>query len=270
MASKRQRKKQHKKQLQQRFKNTEKLTYSELLIKEEKADKARKQRENRYQENLKLVAENDVNVTITKSMTKAQVIEAIKKEKRKQDRIKRQERKISLMMEHGFTREQAEKYKNKSDDFIEGLLTDTLYTIKKWVAVAWADTTGESDLASVIEEIRGLTLREKMDQVETFYLEALDNPDGSYGYQGIPVFIHGDSKEYVLKRLAEYKKRRYSLRLPHNYAVIGVSNQFSVEGVVDMMYLAMARTVNTERKKFYEEVEYFCSLYLPEIHKRIF
>lgn len=265
----RQRKKEHKKELQQRFRGSEKLTYNELLIKEEKADRARKQRENRYQENLKLVAESGVNVTITKSMSKAQVIEAIKKEKRKQKRIETQEKKIAILMDHGLTREEAEQYKNLSFDKIHDFVT-TVYTIKKWAAAAWADVTGESDLATVIEEMRGLSVADKIDQIDTFYLEALDDPDGSGQFQGIPVFIHGDSKEYVLQSLAEYKKRNYSFRLPHNYAVIGVSNKFSVEGVADMMYLAMARTLNRERTKFYDEVEFFCKMYLPEIHKRIF
>ena len=256
-------------ELEKRFPKSKDLSFEELLKKAEKADKAKIQRENRYKENLKIVAESGVNLTITKNMSRSQVLEAIKKEKRKESRKRTQEKKIALLMENGLSREEAEEFKNASFKDIYDIVNIT-YTIDKWVAVAWWDRTGDTDMRIALAEIQRMSTDQKIDLIHDFYLESLTDEDSSNSMQGVAVFIHGNSKEHAKQQLEAYRKRNYPLSVPFNYVNIGISNEFSVEGVVDMMYLAMAKTSNLERKKFYEAVRYFCKNNLPEIYKRVF
>lgn len=268
MASKRQRKKEHKKQLQQRFK-TQDLSYKELLIKEEQAEKRRKQREVRYQKNKQLISESGFDISISKNTSTEQVKELIKKEKRKQSRLKTQQKKIDLLVNAGLSKAEAEEFKNAKYEDIYNIINIT-YKSDKWVAVAWWDRTGESDLRSSLQEIQSMTTQEKINEIHKMYEEAQGKPNNSNGCQGVAMFVHGNSKEDTKRRLESYRKRDYPLSVPFNYVNIGISNEFSVEGVVDMMYISMAQTPNVERVRFYDDVKYFMKINVPEIYKRIF
>ena len=245
-------------ELEKRFPKSKHLSYDELLKKEASADKQKRQRKDRYRKNKKLVAESGVDLNITEYMSTKQVKERIE-----------QEKKIKVLLGKGLSRKDAEEFKNASWKDIYDIANIT-YTTDKWIGVSWWDSTGESDMRAVLHEIQGMTLDEKISQIHKFYEEAKDSPDDSNAFRGVAMFVHGNSKEYVQNRMNDFKKRGYAWSVPYNYVNIGISNEFSTEGVVDMLYLAMARTSNVHRERFYDEVRYFMKQNAPEIYKRIF
>ena len=244
--------------LKARFPNAPDQSFEALSKREEKADRQKRQRKDRYQKNLKLVAESGVDLNITEYMSTKQVKERIE-----------QEKKIKVLLGKGLSRKDAEEFKNASWKDIYDIANIT-YTTDKWIGVSWWDSTGESDMRAVLHEIQGMTLDEKISQIHKFYEEAKDSPDDSNAFRGVAMFVHGNSKEYVQNRMNDFKKRGYAWSVPYNYVNIGISNEFSTEGVVDMLYLAMARTSNVHRERFYDEVRYFMKQNAPEIYKRIF
>lgn len=263
-------KKKDKQRLQKRFPKAPKnATYNELKQREAAADKAKEQREARYQRNLAKIKESGLDISISKSMSDKQVDELIKKEKTRQSRKKTQEKKISLLMEQGgLSREDAEEFKNATYKEIYELIHIT-YTSDKYIGVCWWDSTGETNMMTALNELKYMTLSEKIEQIHKLYQESLDNPGGSDDFAGVARFVHGNSKEYVQNQLDAYKNRGYLGKVPYNYVNIGISNEFSVEGITDMLYLAMVRTSNQHRKRIYEDVRFFMHTNVPEIYRRI-
>ena len=204
-------------------------------------------------------------------------------QKRRDRDRKRQERYIKTITDAGYSREFAEKYKNKSLKFVEEVAFKgdrTVYTSKQYLSIAWSDVTNESQWTMALHQYDDLSTKEMIAKIHETYRLAKQNKafnkqgkiekGDSSGFMGVAKISISNSPSNIKIKTFNARNRGYNKGMVTEDTQLLSTNQFTVRGYANMMLSVMTRTKPALIQEYYHELENFAYNNLPEIHKEIF
>ena len=192
-------------------------------------------------------------------------------------------KKVEQIINAGYSREFAEKYKKANLKTVSEVAFKgdrTVYYSKQHLSVSWADVTGESHWAMALESFNHLSTKEMISKIHDIYKASKRNEtideDGeivrgdSSGFKGVAKISVSDSAGKIFGKAQKAISRGYDNLMVTEDTTLLSTNKFTVRGYANMMLSVMTRTKPALVQNYYEEFENFAYNNLPEIHKEIF
>ena len=185
----------------------------------------------------------------------------------------------------GATEEQAHKVKTYSTATTFGAWTNRTYTSRQYLVVSWHDQDGESDIIGSIAECERMSNAQILRHIKQRYAECQTEIEGSGLIHGVPIVSFADTHAAAQHSIKIFNERGYTVgysfshgdvvRIPYSLGrntaeQLTISKEFSVRGMLTLLYVVMHNTTNLLSAQFYDTLEYFAYKELPYIHMQIF
>jgi len=193
-------------------------------------------------------------------------------QKRREKERALQQRKIEKIMQGGYSREFAEKYKNKSLKFVDDVAFKgdrTVYKSSQYLSVTWADVTGDSEWSLALHQFDNMNTNDMIAEIHDIYKNS-KGKSGSAGFQGVAKISVSDSGMKNFNKAQKSVEKGYKGAMVTEGKQLLSSNEFTVRGYANMMLSVLSRAKPDHVRQYYNELETFAYTNLPEIHKQIF
>lgn len=196
-------------------------------------------------------------------------------QKRRNDDRSRQERYKQKMINGGLPEHLAEKYKTKSNKYVNDAIHKgdrTVYKGKESLSVLWSDVTGESHYDLALAEFNDLTTNEMITRIheEHQYAKSGKSPRGDKYFLGVAKIQTSSDKEKLKTSAKASYKKGYKKGAVAEDGHFLTSDKFTVRGYANMMLSVMTRAKPEHVEDYYAKFETYAYENLPEIHKQIF
>lgn len=299
MAKKRQEKKNQKNKVHQKL---QEKGYTKKEIKrlpEKEVKKVSKQvtaserKQNRRQENKNFIRKNNLTETYKYKGkeykgSKLQdlspdVLKEFARIQKRRDRDRAlQDTKKQRMIQNGLPEHIANKYKGKSNKYVDDAIFKgdrTVYKAKnkQSLSVLWSDVTGESHYSLALTDFEGMTTKEMISRIHEEYHYASNGKVLPSEYRNADKYFLGvakiqisSDKEKLISDARKSYKKGYTGSAVAEDGHFLTSNKFTVRGYANMMLAIMTRAKPEHVVYYYGIFETYAFENLPEIHKQIF
>ena len=190
----------------------------------------------------------------------------IKQRKRREQRETLHKKKTKMLQANGFSKEEAEKLAKKmSIKDIKATHKNAKFTTREYLAILWFDASQESDLSTQLSIVSGWNKIEKRKRYQ-----AVEKSKDRYRSSHYSGNFCGDYKMYVSADLASMEEA-VKRKLRGDYeAIVLPTNQFSVDGIANLLATMTQILVPRRVADFYEDMQQFIRDNAPEYYHDIF